>query len=72
MMDNKLTAREAEVLSLISCGHSNKQIAQMLFISLYTVKNHVCSIIKKLKVKNRTDSVIYFLTQKNSSLEPAI
>ena len=53
-----LTKREIEIIDLIIKGFSNKEIADKLFISLYTVKVHVKSIFEKLDVKNRT-SIAY-------------
>ena len=52
-----LTAREAEVLDLLSKGLANKQIAATLGISEHTVKFHVSSIYQKLNVTNRTEAV---------------
>lgn len=54
-----LTSREDEILQLIASGLSNKQIAERLFISLYTVKNHVHNILDKLQVHHRSDAVHY-------------
>ncbi|UNC90761.1 response regulator transcription factor [Candidatus Contubernalis alkaliaceticus] len=54
----KLTKREAEILDLMSQGKTNKSIAQTLYISEKTVKNHVSSIFKKLEVADRTQAVI--------------
>lgn len=54
----KLTKREAEILDLMAQGNANKSIAQTLFISEKTVKNHVSSIFKKLEVGDRTQAVI--------------
>ena len=48
-----LTAKENEVLQLISAGHSNKEIAAVLFISAATVKSHINSIYKKTGAGNR-------------------
>ena len=53
----KLTARETEVLELMSERLSNKQIARRLSVSLYTVKNHVHSILEKLQVETRLDAI---------------
>jgi DNA-binding NarL/FixJ family response regulator len=53
----RLTARETEVLELMSERLSNKQIARRLSVSLYTVKNHVHSILEKLQVETRLDAV---------------
>ncbi|MCI0511846.1 response regulator transcription factor [candidate division KSB1 bacterium] len=52
-----LTNRELELLSLLSEGASNVEIAEKLFISIKTVKTHVTHIFEKLKVRNRTEAV---------------
>lgn len=52
-----LSARELEVLGLMSEGHSNQEIADRLFISLPTVKSHSSSLFAKLDVKRRTEAV---------------
>lgn len=57
--DSNLTTREVEVLDLIAEGMINKEIAQKLYISEKTVKNHVSSIFKKLNVSDRTQAAIY-------------
>jgi two-component system, NarL family, response regulator LiaR len=53
----QLTHREAEVLALVVEGFSNSKISEKLCISLYTVKNHVSSILAKMGVKSRTEAV---------------
>ena len=53
-----LTARERAVLELLKTGKPNKIIAQKLGISVSTTKIHMHNIIRKLKVKNRTEAVI--------------
>lgn len=53
-----LTARQMEVLKLLSCGEPNKLIARKLSISEATVKAHIATIVRVLKVKNRTQAVI--------------
>jgi len=53
---DQLTARELEILREISNGATNKEIAEHLFISVNTVKNHVHEILEKLKVKNRREA----------------
>lgn len=55
--DEPLTAREREVLELVSQGLSNKLIARQLQISEHTVKFHISSIAAKLGATSRTDSV---------------
>jgi len=57
--ENELTQREYEVLMLIAEGHNNKEIAEELFISEKTVKNHVSNIFRKINVSDRTQAAIY-------------
>ena len=54
-----LTKREYEVLTLIAEGLDNRTIANKLYISEKTVKNHVSSILKKLDVNNRIQAAIF-------------
>lgn len=54
-----LTQREFEIINCIACGDSNKDIAEMLFISEKTVKNHVSNILKKMGVEDRTQIAAY-------------
>lgn len=53
-----LSAREMEILSYVTDGLLNKEIAQELGISQQTVKNHITSILKKLNVKDRTQAAV--------------
>ncbi|HHT05296.1 MAG TPA: response regulator transcription factor [Hydrogenispora sp.] len=55
----ELSQREMEVLSLITEGLGNKEIAARLFISEKTVKTHVANILGKLQVKSRTQAALY-------------
>ena len=57
--ESELTRREYEVLSLIAEGLNNKNIADKLFISEKTVKNHVSNIFRKINVNDRTKAAIY-------------
>jgi DNA-binding NarL/FixJ family response regulator len=54
----ELTPREEEILILITQGHGNKEIAELLYISLKTVRNHVSNIFTKLQVADRAQAVI--------------
>lgn len=56
-----LTAREEEVLDLLTQGNNYKGIASKLFISETTVKTHVNNIFQKLQVNDRTQAVLYAL-----------
>ena len=53
-----LTSREKEVLEMAAKGANNKEIAEKLVLSEVTVKSHMNSIFKKLKVTNRTQAVL--------------
>ncbi len=55
---NNLTEREYEVLKLVVDGKSNQEIADELHISEHTSKAHVCSIIQKLVVDDRTQAAV--------------
>jgi NarL family two-component system response regulator LiaR len=59
-----LTLRETEVLRLIAGGHSNKEIANALYISEKTVKTHVSNILQKLHLADRTQAALYAVRQK--------
>ena len=61
MHEKELTFREKEILKSLSLGHSNNQIADVLGISVNTVKTHLKHIFKKLDVENRTAAVTAFL-----------
>jgi DNA-binding NarL/FixJ family response regulator len=52
-----LTARELEILRLIADGLTNKQIAQRLYLSVHTVKNHVHNLLERLGLASRTAAV---------------
>lgn len=54
----KLSEREIEVLGLISKGKSNKEIADLIFVTENTVKMHVKKILAKLQANDRTQAVV--------------
>lgn len=59
--ENKLTRRERDILEMLVKGNSNKEIAELLYISEKTVKNHLTNIFRKLSVKDRTQAAVYAL-----------
>lgn len=52
-----LTSRETEILNLVAQGMSNREIAEQLFVSKYTVESHIKHIYRKLSVSKRTKAV---------------
>ncbi len=59
MKIESLTKREYEVLTVIAEGLNNREIAERLFISEKTVKNHVSNIFRKLEVNDRIQAAIF-------------
>lgn len=59
-----LTAREAQILKLMTEGYSNMEIAQMLVISINTTKAHVANILQKLEVDDRLQAALKALKHK--------
>jgi len=57
--DEPLTTREREVLKLIAEGTSNKEIADLLFISVRTIENHRANIMRKLNIKSTANLIKY-------------
>jgi DNA-binding NarL/FixJ family response regulator len=57
--EGKLSERELEILRLVAEGRDNDQIAERLFLSPRTVKNHVSSILSKLDMDNRVQAAVY-------------
>jgi len=55
----RMTKRERQVIELISEGHSNKEIAQKLHLSTYTIKSHVHNILEKLALNSRVQIAKY-------------
>src|SRR5436305_1925680 len=60
----RLTDRELEVLKLVAQGMSNREIAEDLYISENTVKNHVRNILEKLHLHSRMEAVVYAVREK--------
>lgn len=61
---DELSPREIEVLELARQGATNKEIAEKLFISVGTVKNHIHNILEKLHLKNRAQIAAYARVRK--------
>lgn len=62
--DYDLTAREKQILKLMTEGYSNMEIAQMLDISINTTKAHVANILQKLEVDDRLQAALKALKNK--------
>ncbi len=62
-----LTDRETQILKEVAKGYRNKQIADRLFISESTVKVHMKSLLKKLRVPSRTAATILYLERYSES-----
>jgi two-component system NarL family response regulator len=60
---SSLSAREIEILEMVSKGLTNKEIAEVLQISPYTVRNHINHISAKLEVTDRTEAATVALRQ---------
>ena len=58
-----LTRREKEILRALAGGESTNGIADRLFSSLATVRNHIRSILRKLEVSNRLEAVLIWVAQ---------
>jgi len=58
-----LSDREREVLRLLALGHTNQEIAKMLYISVRTAETHRAHIMQKLRLQSRADLVRYALEQ---------
>ncbi len=67
--DEGLTYRELEVIQLVAQGLSNNEMAQKLFLSEKTVKNHLTNIFRKIGVTDRTQAVLYAIKHKIVTVE---
>jgi two-component system nitrate/nitrite response regulator NarL len=59
----ELSERECDVLRLVAEGKDNSEIAERLFISPQTVKNHISNILAKLQMENRIQAAVYAVRQ---------
>jgi two-component system response regulator DesR len=53
-----LTAREHEVLEMIAAGETNREIAERLYLSPHTVKDHTSAVYRKVKARNRAEAIL--------------
>ncbi len=67
-MTSVLTKREREIFELLISNKSTKEIADQLFISEKTVRNHISNVMLKLDVKGRAQAVVELLKMKEISL----
>lgn len=67
--EERLSKREFEILKLVAVGMYNKEIADVLSISEKTVKNHMSSIFRKIKVSDRTQAAVYAIRNNYVKLE---
>ena len=68
----ELSTREHEVLRLLALGHTNQEIAKMLFISVRTAETHRARIMQKLGLATRAEIVRYALEAGELALEPHV
>lgn len=59
---SSFTARELDIIKAVAEGLSNREIAEKLFISEGTVKNHISTILEKGSLSHRTQVAVYYLT----------
>jgi DNA-binding NarL/FixJ family response regulator len=64
----RMTKREKQVIELISEGHTNKEIAQKLHLSTYTIKSHVHNILEKLALSTRVQIAKYLHDSEKAKL----
>jgi DNA-binding NarL/FixJ family response regulator len=64
MPGSELTEREREVLTLVARGYTNKQIADKLFVSEKTARNHVSHILDKLGLSRRSEAAAFAVEHK--------
>jgi len=62
-----LTPQERKILHLVADGHTNKQIASVVFLSDKTVKNYVSSILSKLGLQRRTQAAAYMANYRDET-----
>jgi two-component system response regulator NreC len=61
--EDPLSEREREVLRLLALGHTNQEIAKMLFVSVRTAETHRAHIMQKLRISTRAELVRYAISR---------
>jgi DNA-binding NarL/FixJ family response regulator len=61
--EDPLSDREREVLRLLALGHTNQEIAKMLFVSVRTAETHRAHIMQKLRISTRAELVRYAISR---------
>ena len=64
-----LTSRERQIVLLIAQGHSNREIAAELFLSINSVKTYIRSAYRRIGVERRTQAVVWALTHVLDSVD---
>jgi DNA-binding NarL/FixJ family response regulator len=64
VVGSELTEREREVLALVARGYTNKQIAEALFVTEKTARNHVSHILEKLGLSRRSEAAAFAVEHK--------
>jgi DNA-binding NarL/FixJ family response regulator len=59
--DVVLSTRELEIARRVARGHTNKEIAQALHLSQYTVRDHVSALLRKYGVRSRTELAVHLV-----------
>ena len=65
----ELTEREREVLALVAKGYTNKQIAEALYVTEKTARNHVSHILDKLGLARRSEAAVYAVEHRLTSTQ---
>lgn len=62
-MPHQLTGREQEVLSYLAKGYTNREVAELLYVSIKTIESHRAKIMEKLNIKTRHELVEYAIKE---------
>lgn len=68
-LPHEITKREYEVLGLVASGKTNREVAELLFISIKTVETHKTNILEKLGLRNTTELIRYAIKNKIISID---